>query len=389
MSKSFHRDRYFWVIATQTAIVNFYLGGFGPAQSLLRADQGTSLTVAGLHGTAMGVAAIFAGYANPHIAHRFGRTRAGWVGLAIFGIGVTMFVIFPPVVLTLPATLITGFGTSIIINNMMTSMSHHYGKAAAVAIPQANGISSVGFILGTLLIGGIAILFPSLWRVGLLIAIPVSLALFLIGRNKDVDDYVPDEAGPQRGKLSRKFWISWIGFVACISSEFAVSFWAAALLKDRVGSSAAISTFALVGLGVGMAVGRWYGGLVLKRFALDTQLLISIAVQFLGFAAFWLSHIMFVSLISLVAIGLGVSIQFALASIRLISFSDDRPDLAIGQTSLAAGIAIAAAPFLLGVLGDSFGISRAYIMVPVLIAIAFAIVKFVPSHPKKELLNEL
>ena len=98
---------------------------------------------------------------------------------------------------------------------------------------------------------------------------------------------------------------------------------------------------------------------------------------------------MVVSLISLFAIGLGVSIQFALASIRLISFSDERPDLAIGQTSLAAGIAIAAAPFLLGVLGDNFGISRAYIMVPILIAIAFTIVKFVPSHPKKALLNEL
>jgi len=389
MSKSFHRDKFFWVTATQTAIVNFYLGGFGPAQSLLRADQGTSLTVAGLHGTAMGVAAIFAGYANPHIAHRFGRTRAGWIGLGIFSIGLTMFVVFPPVVLTLPATLITGFGTSMIINNMMTSMSHHYGKAAAVAIPQANGISSVGFVLGTGLIGGIAVLFPSLWRIGLLIAIPVALALFLIGRNKDVDDHVPDEAGPQRGKLSRRFWISWIGFVACISSEFAVSFWAAALLKDRVGSTAAVSTVALVGLGVGMAVGRWYGGLFLKRFALDTQLLISIAVQFLGFVVFWLSHIMFISAISLFIIGLGVSIQFALASIRLISFSDERPDLAIGQTSLAAGIAIAAAPFLLGVLGDSFGISRAYIMVPILIAIAFAIVKFVPSHPEKALLNEL
>ena len=98
---------------------------------------------------------------------------------------------------------------------------------------------------------------------------------------------------------------------------------------------------------------------------------------------------MFISAIALFVIGLGVSIQFALASIRLISFSDNRPDLAIGQTSLAAGIAIAAAPFLLGVLGDNFGISRAYIMVPILIAISFAIVKLIPSHPEKALLNEL
>lgn len=389
MPKTFHRDRLFWVIATQTAIVNFYLGGFGPAQSLLRADQGTSLTIAGLHGTAMGVASIFAGYANPHIAHRFGRTRAGWVGLAIFSIGLTIFVLSPPVFLTLPATLITGFGTSIVINSMLTSMSHHFGKAAEIAIPQANGIASVGFVTGTALIGTIAIIFPGLWRIGLLLALPVAIALFLLGREKDADEYVPDESGPQSGKLSRTFWISWVGFVACISSEFAVSFWAAALLKDRVGSTAAISTVAIVALGTGMGVGRWYGGLLLKRFALDTQLLIVIGVQFIGFVAFWFSHSMAISLISLFAIGLGVSIQFALASIRLIGFSDGRPDLAIGRTSLAAGVAIAVAPFLLGVLGDSFGISRAYIMVPLLIAIAFIIVKCVPSHPEKALTNEL
>jgi predicted MFS family arabinose efflux permease len=380
MPKTFHRDRFFWVIATQTAIVNFYLGGFGPAQSLLRADQGTSLTVAGLHGTAMGIASIFAGYVNPHIAHRFGRTRASWIGLSIFSVGIAMFVLSPPVFLTLPATLITGFGTSIVINTMLTSLSHHFGKAAEVAIPQANGISSVGFVTGTALIGSIAIFYPNLWRLGLLLALPVAIALFLLGRDKSGDEHVPDESGPQTGKLSRAFWISWVGFVACISSEFAISFWAAALLKERVGSSAAISTVAIVALGTGMGIGRWYGGLLLKRFALDTQLLTVITVQFLGFAVFWLSHSMAVSLISLLVTGLGISIQFALASIRLIGFSDGRPDLAIGRTSLAAGIAIAVAPFLLGVLGDSFGISRAYLMVPLLIAIAFSIVKLVPSH---------
>jgi len=64
MPHTFTRDRTFWTIALQVTILNFYLGGFGPAQPLLRADQGTSLTIAGLHGTAMGVAAIFAGLSN-------------------------------------------------------------------------------------------------------------------------------------------------------------------------------------------------------------------------------------------------------------------------------------------------------------------------------------
>ncbi|MEY5030741.1 MAG: hypothetical protein RLZZ334_688, partial [Actinomycetota bacterium] len=221
MSKNFHRDRFFWVVAVQTAVVNFYLGGFGPAQSLLRADQGTSLTIAGLHGTAMGVASIFAGWANPRIAHKYGRNRASWIGLTIFITGLTLFVISPPVYITLPATFITGFGTSVVINTMLTKMSSHYGKAAEVAIPQANGIASVGFVTGTALIGTIAIAFPSLWRLGLLLALPVALLLFLVGREKDAEEHVPDEDGPQGGKLSAKFWISWFGFVACISSEFA------------------------------------------------------------------------------------------------------------------------------------------------------------------------
>jgi predicted MFS family arabinose efflux permease len=379
MPKSFHRDRFFWIVAVQTAIVNFYLGGFGPAQSLLRADQGTSLTIAGLHGTAMGIASILAGWANPRIAHRYGRSRASWIGLSIFITGLTLFVISPPVYITIPATMITGFGTSVVINTMLTKMSSHYGKAAEVAIPQANGIASVGFVTGTALIGTIAIAFPNLWRLGLLLAVPVALVLFLVGREKDQEEHVPDEDGPQGGKLSRNFWIAWVGFVACISSEFATSFWAAALLEDRVGSTAAISTVAIVAMGTGMGIGRWYGGLVLGHLKLDTQLLTVIALQFIGFVGFWLSHSMVISLICLFAVGMGISMQFALSSIRLIGLSDGRPDLAIGRASLAAGIAIAGAPFLLGLLGDNFGISRAYIMVFVLITIAFVIVKVIPS----------
>jgi len=381
--KTFQRDRFFWIIAIQTAIVNFYLGGFGPAQSLLRADQGTSLTIAGLHGTAMGVASIAAGYANPHLAHRFGRAKSQWIGLGIFLVGLFLFVISPPVILTIPATLITGFGTSMVINTMLSSMSHHYGKAAEVAIPQANGVASIGFVTGTALIGTIASLYPSFWRLGLLLAIPVAVILVLVGREKEAEEHVPDESGPQSGKMSAKFWLAWFGFVACISSEFATSFWSAALLKDRVGSSAAISTVAIVALGTGMGVGRWYGGLVLKNFKLDNQLLGLVALQFIGFVAFWLSHSMIISLICLFVIGLGISMQFALSAIRLVSFSDNRPDLAIGKSSLAAGIAIAGAPFLLGFLGDNFGISRAYIMVPVLIAIAFIIIKLTPSQSEK------
>ena len=372
------RDRVFWAIALQVAIVNFYLGGFGPAQPLLRAQQHTSLTIAGLHGTAMGIASILAGLVSPRLVHRFGRATTSWLGLGIFSIGILGFVLSPPVQLTLVATLIVGFGTSIVVVAMVTQLSHHFPTHPSSAVSQASGISSVGYVIGTLTVGAIA--GTSLnWRLGLLLAIPASVILYLATRVVIAVEHIPDETGPQKGRLNRKFWISWIGFVACISSEFATTFWAAALLRNRVGSSPAISTICIVALGSGMGLGRWFGPQLLKRATLDSQLKAVMLAQFLGFSALWFSHTLWISLVALLTVGFGISMQFALAAQRLIGFSEGRPDLAIGRSSLGSGVAIAAAPFILGVLGDHSGISRAYLMVPVLIVIAFSTIIAIPS----------
>lgn len=373
------RDRVFWAIALQIAIVNFYLGGFGPAQPLLRAEQRTSLTIAGLHGTAMGIAAILAGFAAPKLAHRFGRALTAWLGMGLFCIGVLMFIFSPPVQLTLIATLIAGFGTSMVINSTVTRLSHHFPNNPSRALSQAYGIGSAGYIFGTLSVGTLAGTTLS-WRLGLLVVIPVTALLYVLFKRDGSVEHIPDEEGPERGSLNRKFWIAWFGFIACISSEFATTFWAAALVRDRVGTSAAISTISIVAVGAGMGIGRWFGPGVLKRYSLDRQLKAIIVAQFVGFATLWFSHTLWISVVSLFIVGLSLSMQFALSSLRLIGFSDGRPDLAIGRSSLAAGAAIAFAPFILGVFGDYFGISRAYLMVPVLILIALATIIVVPSH---------
>ena len=90
-------------------------------------------------------------------------------------------------------------------------------------------------------------------------------------------------------------------------------------------------------------------------------------------------------MLALFLVGVGLSVQFPLFCLRLIAFSDKRPDLAIGKSALAAGAAIASSPLLLGILGDRFGISRAYIMVPVLIAATIAIIALTPSKQLDEI----
>jgi len=73
--------------------------------------------------------------------------------------------------------------------------------------------------------------------------------------------------------------------------------------------------------------------------------------------------------------------QFALSTLRLLRFGKDKPDLAIGKSSLGAGFAIALSPLFLGFLADQFGIIQAFLFVPVLVICAFVIVALVPSAP--------
>jgi predicted MFS family arabinose efflux permease len=379
MPKTFQRNGQFWLLALQVATVNFFTGGFGPSQALLREDQGTSLGIAGLHGTALGVAAIIAGGFNSKLVHRFGRSNTTWIGLSVFSIGITFFVFAPPVQLTLLATLIAGLGTSVVINNVNTAGSHLFAERSHTAVAQLNAIAIAGFVTGNFVIGSTANIVRDQWRVGLLITIPFALALFIKGRKFEPDSHIPDESGPQRGKLSKGYWFSWTGFFISISAEFATSFWSASLISDRTDASAAISTLAVIAFGTGVGTGRWYAGRVLKRFHADEQLKLALSLQFIAFGLFWSSHILVFSLITLFMVGLGISLQFPLFTLRMVAFSEGRPDLAIGKSSIAAGIAIASSPLLLGILGDNFGISRAYIMVPVLIAIGFTMVLLSPS----------
>ena len=91
------------------------MGGFGPAIPLLQAEQGTSAAVAGLHGTALGIASIIAGYLNAPMVHKYGRYKSMWLGLAIFNIGAIAFVIFPEPWQTIPSMLFAGIGVSTVV----------------------------------------------------------------------------------------------------------------------------------------------------------------------------------------------------------------------------------------------------------------------------------
>lgn len=378
MSSPFKHDSIFWIVSLQGAVFGFFMGGFGPSQPLLQQAQGTSGTIAGLHGTALGISSLIAGLINSRLVHRFGRVGTSWLGMVVFFIGAISYALAPSPLVSIPASFIIGIGVSAMINSMTALLAVHFAEHAGRATSQSNGINSLSSVTGTLVIGLLATASLN-WRLGLLLPIPCGIALYFLYRNKLRDEEIRDDAH-QSGKLGRKFWIGWVGLTACISTEFATGFWAASLLNQRTGLSTAVATTAVLAFSSGMAIGRWFSPIVLHKFDLDHRLFILLAIQLTGFILFWSSHRTLFAIIGLHLVGLGVSAQFAMATLRLVRLSDNRPDLALGMNAFGAGIAIAGAPLALGALSDTIGISRGYLMVPILIAMAALAVRLTPTE---------
>jgi predicted MFS family arabinose efflux permease len=375
---TYKRDKVFWLAALQTGVFGIFMGGFGPALPLLQADQGTSGAIAGLHGTALGIASIIAGYLNAPVAHKFGRYRSIWLGLTIFNIGAMAFVALPYAWQTIPAIMFAGVGLSMTVNNSLMYLSVHYKEHSPRAVSQANGVNSAFVLLGNFIIGVIAGTQFS-WRLGLLICLPFAIILYLtLGRQQN-PEHIPDEDGRQRGSLPLKYWLSWIGMMFCIASEFAIAFWAAALFRERTDLSAALSTTLVLAFPFGMMIGRWFGTQIFPDLDIDDRLRAIIALQGGGFMLFWISSKPWLSFVALFIVGLGTSMQFALSSLRLLRFGKEKPDLAIGKSSLSAGVAIGLSPLLLGILADNLGIVKGFLLVPALVLCAFIIVTLVPS----------
>jgi predicted MFS family arabinose efflux permease len=375
----FRRDRLTLAMYGHLAVYGFFLYCFGPAQPLLRDEQETSRTVAGLHGTALALGSITAGLLNTRIAHRFGAERASWIGMTIAAAGMVDLIAFHSLTFTLLGALITGIGGSIAINSS-TSVFHEHlpTQQAEKALTEANAGASLFGAAGTTLVGLLAASRFG-WRSAFLVALIGMVLVRVFIYRKPTEIHLPNPMGHSSGKLPRIFWIGWIGIVAAVGIEFCTSFWAAALIQSRTGASVGQSTTTVMVLSLCMGIGRYLGSRGLHRASLDRLMILFLLVTGIGFAVFLTANTTPIAFIGLGIVGLGVSMQFPLTMSRLIRLSEHRADLAVGRTALGAGIAIGISPLLLGFLGDHIGIQKAYLMVPVLIVIGIVSVLASPT----------
>jgi predicted MFS family arabinose efflux permease len=367
-----------WALYGLFAIFGYFLYGFGPAVPLLREEEHTSAAVSGLHSTALATGSIVSGLLGTYVVARWGRPRAVWAALAGMCAGVVLFCSAPVLPVTLAGALVTGTFGSALVNINSAALSDHHGAAAPAAMSEANALGSGLGLVAPLVIGA-TVAAGAGWRVGLLVILPLCAALAVAAGRVRLPDH---RAGPgaaevrapsrlsRSGRLSRRYWWAWSVLVACIAVEFCVTIWCSDVLRQRAGLSAGVAATGVSAVVGGITAGRLLGGRLALRYDLEWLLYRALALTLAGFTVFWLSTAGWLSFLGLLLAGLGMSLQFPLNISRAIGFSDGRPDLAMSRFSLGSGLAVGGGPFLLGALSDAVGTHRAFLLVPLLLAVA-------------------
>ncbi|MEV7965480.1 MFS transporter [Sphaerisporangium sp. NPDC088356] len=372
------RDRPTWLIYLQLATFSTYLYGLSAALPLLRIDQGVSQAVAGLHGTSMAVGSIISGIAMPRLVSKVGRRRATWLGLAVMACGVVLVALTTALPVTLLGFGLASGGGSITLYVGMSMLSDHHRAAGPAAINEANAVGVTVGIGVSFLISVLAGT-PLGWRAGILITpIAALLLLALMGRV-----WVPalptagdhPEAGPTRAADAPYGWRfhAACGVLFClVAMEFLFNVWAAKLLADQTGMTAAAAATGLTAFTAGIAVGRFATGRLALRMDPTRMLSGALVVTLTGWSVFWFSAHPVISYAGLVLSGLGIAVQFPLGLARVLAMSGGRAAQASAAASIWTGVAVGVGPFALGALADGFGTRMAFLVVPLLIALAIA-----------------
>lgn len=368
----------------------WFLYGFGAILPLLRAEQGTSRTVMGLHSLALATGGLIAGLTTLALVRRVRRRGAFTVGATLASLGILGLTLAPSPGWSMAAAVVAGTGGSTLLNTAMPALSDHHGSAGAAALSEGNAVAAGVGLLAPLAVGG-AVGLGGSWRPAALVMLPLlAVVLFtvrLVPRGTPAVDVPPPPRHHDDRRLPPLFWAYLVMVVTCVGVEFCCVAWSADLLQQRAGMSPGAASIGVTAVVAGMTVGRASVG----RLALVhpprrlTALALGVAVA--GWAVVWTSTLPAAGLTGLALTGLGIAGLFPLGAALLLGSVPGQGDQASSRMSVGIAIAAGGGPFALGAVADATSTHTAFLAVPLMIAVAAAALllatRLVPAEPRR------
>jgi fucose permease len=381
VTQTFQRDRFTWLAYSLLAFYGYFINILGPITPFLKEELGLSYTISSLHYTAFATGILLIGLSGQIVIRRIGRWQALWMGAFGLSVGALVLVAGRSPAITIGAAFGMGLVGSLILVIVPSLLSDRHGELRAVALSEANVISSLAATAAPLLVGWFAPS-PGGWRLALGLAAFTPILLRLgFGRVT-----LPPSASSQADVVSSKrplpgrYWVYWMAIVLAVSVEFCMISWSADYLEKSLGLSK-VDAAQAVSLFLGaMIVGRLAGSRLVHRFSAQRVIVGSVLMAGVGFLMFWTTSTVALGLAGLFVTGLGVASLYPLILSLAIGTASNNTIQASARATLASGTAILALPLVLGRLADAVGIQPAYGVVAILLISVFLIVYVTGRH---------
>jgi len=356
------------------AFYAYFLNVLGPITPFLKEELQLSYTVSSFHFTAFAVGILLIGLGGHWLIQRIGRWRSLWIGAIGMSLSALLLLAGKIPVITIGACFLMGLIGSLILAIVPAALSEQHGELRAVALSEANMISSVVATAAPLMVGWFAH-FIGGWRLALGIVALTPIFLFLgLGIDTSPTATSTNEELTQTNQpLSSLFWIYWLAIVLGVSVEFCMIFWSADYLEHVLGMVKANAAQAVSLFLAAMILGRMAGSRLVQRFSTHRVVIFSILIATFGFLVFWKTENVFIGLSGLFITGLGVANLYPLLLSLTIGAANGNTIQASARTTLASGTAILTLPLVLGRLADEVGIRSAYGVVILLLVSVFLI----------------
>ena len=372
----------------------FFLYFVGPVTPLVAAQWGVSSQLAGLIGMALAGGLITVGLLGAPLVTRWGRQGSGIRAAVLLAGAAGVLVVAPAFPFVLLGVYLGACAGALLMNVATAALADRHGSAGPRALTEANAAAAWIGLLSPLLLG-LAIGTGFGWRVVAavvaVVAVPLGIVLSRVPlvesshRHRvmdvadtafEVDEPTSTSTGPaMRRPLPRLFLVSLAAIVSAVGTEVALNFWGAVLLSARTGADLAMTTAALSVLIAGIAVGRTVGASLTRRFAVAPLIYVSLALAGAGFLIVWVSPWLAAGIGGLFVTGLGFALLFPLTSSLALSHAGGQTDRAMAIIAVVIGATMGAAPFLLGAVAGTVGVTAGFVIVPVLLLVGAAAVR--------------
>ena len=377
-----NRDRVTWLAYLMLAFYGYFLNVFGPITPYLKSELNLSYTVSSFHFSAFALGMICAGLIGHSLIQRTGRWNALWISAFGVSLGSLLLIAGRSALLTIGASFFMGLVGSLVLTVVPSVLADQHSELRSVAFSEANVIASVLSAVAPVLVGWFAgTVFG--WRLALVVAAVSTVAMrFAFGRLHLPPTHDSRDPAQPRTPLPPLYWVYWAALVAAVSIEFCMIFWSADFLETTLGMLKASAAQAVSLFLVGMIVGRLAGSRLAERFGVHRFVTLSLLIAAAGFLIYWTAASPLFGMLGLLVTGLGVASLYPLILSLAIGAARPGTVQASAFSSLASGVAIFSLPLVLGRLADAVGIHGAYILVLLLLIIAFGIIQATVRIPR-------